>query len=187
MADFTWALATLLVQSMPCRAPPLDPQRGQAALARTPRPSAPICSSGSATRSMGRRESEASPVNSVSQSNPATNPASSRMEVPEFPQSSGSGRLVQATAAPVDAPRCRRPPFDPDPHGLDRGQGARHVSPVGEPVDHRGALGQGAEQDGPVRDRLLPGRADRAPAGHAAVARPGCAGRRHESCSARQR
>ncbi len=85
-ADFTWALATLDVQSMPCSEPPRTCRGGRH---RSPRPCtvAPIRASGSATRSIGRPESDASPTSSVSQGNPATRPANRRMEVPEFPQS----------------------------------------------------------------------------------------------------
>ncbi len=87
-ADFTWALATLDVQSIPCRAPPVTRSGGRQ---RSPRPctTAPIRASGSATRSIGRPESDSSPTSSVSHANPATRPASRRMDVPEFPQSTG--------------------------------------------------------------------------------------------------
>ena len=89
MADLTWALATLVVQSMPRRAPPFTRSGGRHS-GPEPLTVAPMRSSGSATRSMGRDESDASPISSVSQPNPATSPASSRMEVPEFPQSSAA-------------------------------------------------------------------------------------------------
>ena len=46
---------------------------------------APISRSGPATRSMGRLESDSSPVSSVSNAWPASRPVSSRMEVPELP------------------------------------------------------------------------------------------------------
>ena len=100
MADFTWALATRLVQSMPTRSPPRMRSGGSR---RSPEPStvAPMSSSGSATRSIGRSDSEASPTSSVSHPKPATIPASNRMEVPEFPQSIG----------PVGACSRLRPPW----------------------------------------------------------------------------
>ena len=163
MADFTWALATLAVQSIPCSAPPRTRSGGRQ---RSPRPVtvAPMSPRGSATRSMGRLDSDASPVSSVSQSNPATRPASRRMEVPEFPQSSGAPGPVQAAPAAVDHDGPVVVALHAGPHGLHRGQRGGHVGPVGQPVDDRGALGQRAEQHGPVRDRLLARRAHGAPA-----------------------
>ena len=96
MADFTWALTTLEVQSIPCSPPPRTSSGGRQ---RSPWPVtvAPMSPRGSATRSMGLDESDASPTSSVSQSNPATRPASRRIDVPEFPQSRGaSGRWRRA-------------------------------------------------------------------------------------------
>ena len=87
MADFTWALATLVVQSMPCSVPPLTTSGGRHC-GPDPTTEAPINSRGSATRSMGRVLREASPIRTVSHGKPATMPASSRIEVPELPQSS---------------------------------------------------------------------------------------------------
>src|SRR5205807_5198127 len=51
---------------------------------------APIFRSGVITRSMGRRESAASPTRRLSNVCPASKPARSRMVVPEFPQSISS-------------------------------------------------------------------------------------------------
>ena len=48
---------------------------------------APILPSGAITRSIGRRESLASPTSRLSKVCPARSPARSRMVVPEFPQS----------------------------------------------------------------------------------------------------
>ena len=48
---------------------------------------APILLSGAITRSIGRRESPASPTRRLSNVCPASRPARSRMVVPEFPQS----------------------------------------------------------------------------------------------------
>ena len=124
---------------------------------------------GSATRSMGRLESDSSPTSSVSQSNPATRPASRRMEVPELPQSSGAVGAVQAGPAAVHDDGPVVVALHAGPHRLHGGQRGGHVGAVGEPVDDRRALGQRAEQHGAVRDRLLARRADRAPARRAAV------------------
>ena len=142
--------------------------------------------SGSATRSIGRAESDASPTSSVSQANPATRPASRRMEVPEFPQSSGAVGPVEPRPPPVDDDRPVVVTLDPGAHRLDRGQRGGDVGAVGEPVDDRGPLGQGAQEHGPVRDRLLTRRAHGAAARHAAVDDED-ARRRHDRCSARPR
>ena len=88
MADFTWALATREVQSMPCSRPPSRRSGGRQRAPR-PRTVAPMRPSGSATLSMGRAERDSSPTSSVSHANPATSPASRRIDVPEFPHSSG--------------------------------------------------------------------------------------------------
>ena len=185
MADFTWALATLAVQSMPCSRPPRTCSGGRQ---RSPRPStwAPIRVSGSATRSIGRAESESSPTSSVSQSKPATSPASRRMEVPELPQSRGPAAACSRPRPPCRTTDAVLAVLHRGAHGLDGGQGCRDVGAVGQAVDDRGALGQGAEEHGPVRDRLLARRAHRAAARHRAVhdEDPRSA---HDSCSARQR
>src|SRR5579884_2594727 len=96
---------------------------------------APMARSGSTTRSMGRRESEASPTRVTSKGAAASRPASRRMVVPELPQSSepDGGRrprsprptttspststpsarrqpAVLSTSAPGDSPRTRATP-----------------------------------------------------------------------------
>ena len=105
---------------MPASAPPRTRSGGKTSPGRagSMRPStvAPIWRSGSATRRIGRRVSEASPHSSVSNGRPASRPMSRRMVVPELPQSSGAGRRAQAREADAaDArlvarrARCRRP------------------------------------------------------------------------------
>ena len=71
--------------------------------------SAPISDSGSITRPIGRRDSEASPVKVAVIGWLATRPISSRVEVPELPMSSACRGLEQpADADAVDAPARRR-------------------------------------------------------------------------------
>ena len=63
---------------------------------------APIRSSGSMTRRIGRGESDASPMNRLENGCPATTPAISRIVVPEFPASSGSaGELRRPIPRPI--------------------------------------------------------------------------------------
>ena len=85
IADFTCALATGSVYSMPRREPP------SMVAGRVP-PSAsttlaPMRASGSAMRSMGRRRSDASPSMRQRDARAAPKPASSRAVVPELPAS----------------------------------------------------------------------------------------------------
>ena len=96
------------------------------------------------------------------------------------------GGLVQSSPAAMDDDRPVVVTLHAGPHRLHRGQGGGDVGAVGEPVDDRRALGQGAEQDGAVRDRLLTRCPHRSAARNAAVDDER-ARRRHERCSARQR
>ncbi len=88
IADFTCALATGGVHSMPVSAPPTTSIGGRHCFP-SPQTVEPIAVNGSAMRSIGRDDSELSPNNVVDPSSPATTPASSRIAVPEFPQSTG--------------------------------------------------------------------------------------------------
>ncbi len=124
MADFTWALATLEVQSIPWRPPPGDAEAAGSAR-RAPATVAPISPSGSATRSMGRSESDSSPTRRVSQAKPATNPHNNRMEVPELPQSSRPAGWCSWLRPPCSVTVPVVGPPDPDTHGFDRGEGRR--------------------------------------------------------------
>ena len=65
---------------------------------------APMRVSGSATRFIGRRRSESSPVSSVQNGWPASTPSSSRTVVPELPQSTTSSG---STRPPGPAPAMR--------------------------------------------------------------------------------
>ena len=97
---------------MPASAPPRTRSGGKTSpgAAGSARPStvAPIRRSGSATRRIGRRVSEASPTSSVSNGRPASRPISSRMVVPELPQSSGPRRRGRP-AKPTPRTRASSP------------------------------------------------------------------------------
>jgi hypothetical protein len=73
--------------------------RSGAVSASVPAISAPIKRSGAITRRIGRRDSEASPINVLAKPWPTKMPAIRRMPVPALPQSSGA----------VGACNCRRP------------------------------------------------------------------------------
>ena len=64
---------------------------------------APIWPSGTVMRPIGREESEASPKSSVVNGCPANSPASSRMPVPELPQSIGACGALELHRPAVDA------------------------------------------------------------------------------------
>ncbi len=91
---------------------------------------APIAPSGSATRRIGRGESEASPVRTLAKSWPASRPASSRIVVPELPQSrSAAGRRSPRVPTPsmVNTPRSAsvtRTPSARTHASVDRGSAA---------------------------------------------------------------
>ncbi len=127
-APFTWALATGGSYSMPRRWPPWMVRGGRQPPGRQST-AAPMRRSGSATRSMGRCDTESSPTSTVSHGKAAQNPDSRRMVVPELPTSMGTSdshrrsvppvtrspstsaprqrtaRAVRATSSPPDSPR----------------------------------------------------------------------------------
>ena len=86
-ADFTWALATGSSSVLPWTSPPVTVSGAWPSVVTT---SAPMSRSGSATRSIGRVLSDASPVRVNVPGWPASTPASSRMSVPAFRQSRGT-------------------------------------------------------------------------------------------------
>ena len=86
MADFTWALGLGSVYSIGFKTAP-EISSGANCLSRAAI-FAPICSSGTITRRIGRRRSDSSPVSVLSKFWPASTPASILIVVPEFPASS---------------------------------------------------------------------------------------------------
>ncbi len=93
---------------------------------------------------------------------------------------------MEATPAAVDDDRPVVMTLHARSHRFHGGQRGGHVGPVREAVDDRGPLGERAEEDRTVGDRLLAGCADGAATGSAAVDDED-AWRRHDSCSARAR
>ncbi len=85
IADFTWALATGSWYVMPSSES--EPSTMTGACPSVVSICAPICRSGSATRSIGRDESDSSPVSTYRPVWPATTPVTSRRSVPAFAQS----------------------------------------------------------------------------------------------------
>ncbi len=81
---------------------------------RFPSPSAvifaPISVSGSMTRAIGRRESEASPMSRLRNGWPASTPASRRMVVPELPQSMSPFGAVKTRLRPCTTTVTPLPP-----------------------------------------------------------------------------
>ncbi len=84
-AVLTWALATGSRQVIPFNRPPSMVTGGAPSRVLI---AAPIARSGSATRSMGRRLIDASPVSTERKGRPASTPASIRIVEPELPTSS---------------------------------------------------------------------------------------------------
>ena len=129
---------------------------------------APISSSGSRIRRIGRLRSEASPSNTAVIGQPATAPITSRQPVPELPKSSGFCRLGKAADAhAIDLPREIPGPLDPGaqrPHGFGGVEDVFALQKAGNPAF---ADRKRAQDQGPVRDRLVAGNADFAAQGAA--------------------
>ncbi len=148
MADFTCADAFSLTKLIPRRSPPRIVTGSV-----LPSVAAPIARSGPSTRSIGRLDSEASPVKVTSIGKPAAAPISSRAPVPLLPQSTGARR-----APPLGT---SHPPFaDADaldlrterPHGLRRVQ---DVVAFEQAADARFAARKAAEDQRTMRDGLV--------------------------------
>ena len=160
-AVLTWALATASSWRIPASPPP----RIDSGASRPPsRPSirAPISRSGSTTRPMGRRAIEESPVSTVWNGRPARIPASSRIEVPELPQSmTASGSISPSKpGAPDDHDRPDRLAGDTLPHGTapsrtltpsasTAARAGRHVVAVGQPPSAGWCPGPGRRRAAP--------------------------------------
>ena len=83
--DFTWALATGMLYSIPVSVAPPCICSG-AVHVSVVSISAPMETSGPTTRFIGRPDNDVSPVSVVEKDCPASRPDISRMEVPEFPR-----------------------------------------------------------------------------------------------------
>ena len=90
------------------------------------------------------------------------------MVVPELPRSRGPDGGVQPRRGRRDTRWRRR--STGRPRARDGGRGAGHVVAVGQAPHHRRRpSASAAEEQGPVRDRLVPGHAHRAHQGPAAL------------------
>ena len=162
MADFTWALATGNCQVTPLSMPLPRTCSGAVPSAETSTV-APMARSGSATRRIGRRRSEASPSRVASMSAPAITPASRRMVVPELAQSSALIGVSQAHAhaATVECEAVRREVANPHATGAQARCGGEDICGGRRIADVAPALGKRSEDECPVTDRLVAGNRDR--------------------------
>jgi hypothetical protein len=101
IADLTCALAIGTWYSMPRSAD--EPVMRSGAVTRGPWPTTdePMRLNGWATRSIGRRESDASPTSAWPPGTALTTPASNRMVVPELPQSRARSLAWRPSAGPT--------------------------------------------------------------------------------------
>ena len=123
---------------------------------------APICSSGTVTRRIGRRRSDASPV-SVARGTrwPASMPSSSRVVVPELPQSSTSVGAPQPAPAGDARRRCPRCSGEIGTPSWRRTRALeRASSEVSAPPTWLGAARERAEEQRAMRDALVARHAD---------------------------
>ena len=114
----------------------------------------------SATRSIGRRESDSSPVSSKRRpSCPASRPGSRRMSVPAFPRR--SGRTARgARGRPEDAQRVVVLVDRGAERARPRRSSTRCRPERPKPAIRVSALADRAEQHRAMRDRLVPGHRD---------------------------
>ena len=123
--------------------------------------SAPIRRSGSAMRSIGRVRSESSPVRTKRPCWPASTPASRRIKVPAFAQSTGaSGSAQAAQAETVHDQLVVAELLDLDAERAHRVHRRHRVLRAAEALNVRLALADAAEHDRAVRDRLVAGHGD---------------------------
>ena len=121
---------------------------------------APISSSGSRMRRIGRLRRLASPSKVAVIGQPATAPMTRRQPVPELPKSSTAGGSAKpADPDAANAPGALTGPLDrraQRPHGLG---GVEHVLAFQQPGNARLADRERPEDQGAVRDRLVAGHA----------------------------
>ena len=158
-AVFTCALGDRQAsRSMPASGAAVDRQRAAGRPVVSMR--APIARSGAATRSTGRRRSDASPVEDRAERprRPAR-PASMRRVEPELPASSGAGRRRAARSGPRPSTSTvgpRRRTATPTER-FQAAQGRRAVAGGREVAESALAVGQGAQDGQAVGEDLSPG------------------------------
>ena len=129
---------------------------------------APICSRGSRTRRIGRVRSDASPSNTAAMGQPATAPMTSRQPVPELPKSSGRLRRAKPATPTPRTNQANSPVVHLCPQRPHRPGGMEDIFALREPRNPGLADRQRAQDQRPVRNRLVPGnpgRAGQRPAG----------------------
>ena len=168
MADFTCALATGSVQSMAVE--PAARARVNGARPSVVSTRAPMARSGSATRSIGRRRSDASPssVRSVPRA-PATRPAPRRIVVPELRAVERACAVARPGSSPAPSTRTTSPVARrPSRRARAPPRASRRTSaPPGEPVHRRRPVARarrGAARDARSTCRPAPSTSPRRPA-----------------------
>ena len=160
--DFTCAEATLRWWAVPWRLPPRMAMGGRVLFLR-PATVAPMALSGSRMRPMGLRLMLASPVSTQRKSREATSPGSRRMSVPELATSmtlSGSRRPSQPAPWTTRSVPSLLDLHPQRPHSRHRGQSVRRTE---EALHAHRTVVHGAQQNRPMRDRLVAGHSDRSP------------------------
>ena len=101
--------------------------------------------SGAATRSMGRRMSEASPIRLDAKGSAASSPIIRRIAVPALPMSSGAPAALRPRApAPCTRTSPAPRPLDAHPEGLEGPRGRKAVLPGEKAADVGHPLRQSA-------------------------------------------
>ena len=117
---------------------------------------APIFSSGSSTRFIGRDRSEASPSSVAVIGEPASAPSASRQPVPELPKSSGArGRSKAADPDAAHPPGAVVAASDLRAQGAHRVGGAVDVLAFQQAGNGGLADRQRAQNERPMRDRFI--------------------------------
>ena len=111
-ADLTCALAMSIVCAVPRSFAPPPICTGGVPFSAV-RMSAPIAASGSATRRIGRRISEESPIRVAATPHPAATPQNKRIKVPELPQSISAAGARNPPPSTVSRPSSRSQTFTP--------------------------------------------------------------------------
>ena len=118
-----------------------------------------MASSGLRMRSMGRRESEASPMSVKRPCCGASRPEIMRMVEPELPQSSGCDGGVTRPATPVISTASGAGAVDFCAQRLHAGEGRGAIGAGGEVGEARSAFGEAAEHGVAMADGFVAGQA----------------------------
>ena len=114
------------------------------------------------TRSMGRRESDSSPIISTGECLPGTMPLSMRMVDPELPQSSGAAGADSASPRPCTSITFHRLTIPRHPERAHAAQRAGAIGAGGIVFKARTAFGDSRQHGVAMGDRLVSGELDAA-------------------------